>query len=71
MFPETLITDISIVLRKGLRHEYFNSTTISTLFVLPAAMVFPVFLAWNLNDLESFMSRFIIHLKTVFRPEFQ
>ena len=55
MFPETLITDISIVLRKGLRHDYFNGTTISTLFVLPAAMVFPVFLDWNLNDLESFM----------------
>ena len=48
-----LINSISRVLQKLLK--YFNSTIISTSFVLPAAGVFPGFFILDLNDSDCVM----------------
>ena len=45
-----LIKGISRVLQKLLK--YFNDTAILTFFVFPSAVVFPVILILELNDLE-------------------
>ena len=47
------IKGISRILQNLLK--YFNSTTISTFFILPATGALPIILALNLNDSESVM----------------